>query len=193
MTTTVDEDTQLTPIPNFADIPDEPRAEPWVDGWYAGTFQNQRTFTNKDGNEITFESGDEVSQKGDSRNVVLQTKLTRKDGRDFNGAVRINYRPDVDFTRERIARIAELNATKDAEPTKDETRSRIALGQLKRLQTIAGTTFTRNGNNGLDLTPVFNKGGFFRIADGKPNPTTQKVYKEIVEFSSEPPKQKAVL
>jgi hypothetical protein len=180
----------LPAIPNFADVPDEPRSEPWVDGWYAGTFLAARTFTTRDGNEVTHASEDTVSKNGDSRNITLQAQLTRRASKgEFNGRVRLNYRPAVDFTTERIARIAELNSGSKDDATSDEVRSRIALGQLKRLQKIAGATFARNGNGGLDLTPVFGKGGFFRIKDGDPNPTTGKVYKEIVEFAAEPPKK----
>ena len=188
--TMTDTDTlSLTPVPNFDNVPDQPRSEPWVDGWYAGTFVEERSFTSQSGNEVTFASEDTVSQKGDSRNISLQAILTRKNGDHFNGRVRINYRPDVDFTTERLARVAEINTDKTITPTGDEVRSRISLGQLKRLQRVAGTTLSRNGNGGLELTPVFTKTAFFRIADGDPNPSTGKVYKEIVEFSHEAPKK----
>jgi len=189
--TTVDTELNLPAIPDFNTVADEPQVKPWEDGAYNAVIVSERTITTREGNEITFTTEDTVSQKGDSRNINLQLLLTRQsDGRKFGTNYRINYRPDVDFSPERVSRITEINKSGgEIAPTSDEVRSRIALGQLKRLQKVAGTTFQRNGTGGLDLTPAFNKPLVVTLGDGDPNPTTGKVYKEVKRISNEAPKK----
>lgn len=185
--------TNLPDVPSFgASVAKRKEVEPWVDGWYEGQFLASRTVEKNDGSEITFQSEDTVSQKGDSRNIAIQTTLTRKsDGREFTGSTRINYRPAVDFTPERLAAISAANEA--GERLKgDMVRSQIAINQLQELEQVAGGPFSRTESGGLNITPVFTKRAYFRLAD-ETNKQTGKTYKGIVEFRATPPTRKPVL
>jgi hypothetical protein len=176
----------LLDIPDLSGIQDE-RSEPFQDGWYAGTILGKREFTDKSGNDRVFESGDTVSQKGDSRNIRLQLELKRKsDGKTFNTSVLVNYRP-ADLTAETIAAVAKRRSEnkEGAAEWGDLFRPFMTLTRLAALQKIAGVRqLHRTDEGGLDLTPAFGKTGYFRIKDDERNPA----YKAVVEFRAEAPK-----
>jgi hypothetical protein len=73
-----------------------------------------------------------------------------------------------------------------AEWGSDLFRSFMTLQRLSKLQKLAGVRqFARNGNGGLDLTPVYNKTGYFKLGQDSRNP----IYKEIKDLRATPPKQ----
>src|SRR5688572_8522033 len=92
-------------IPDLSGISEEPAAsEPYVDCWYKGVILERRLFTDENGNDSVFESGDTPAANGDSRNIRLQIQITRADGRSLNLSQMVNYRPS-DLTAETIAAV----------------------------------------------------------------------------------------
>lgn len=181
----------LGDIPDLSGVAEDTAPEPFVDGWYTGTILEQRSFTDSNGNDRTFASGDVPSQNGDSRNIKLQVVLKRADGRTLNVSTVVNYRAE-DLTPETIkAVLAEKERTKETgEKFGSLFRAFMTLTRLGKLQKIAGVRqFQRNGNGGLDLHPIYGKTGYFRIGEDSRNPK----YKEIKDFSSEAPKRAKVL
>ena len=187
--------TQMAPLPDVPDLsgitPDE--RIPWEDGWYQATALQSRAFTSSDGMTTTFISGDEPSQKGDSRNISVQVQVRRKNGDVLNGRVLVNYKAEF-LTSETVAAILQhKEAMKAAKGTGQKPpewgplfRAFSATSDIGTLQRIAGVRqFVRNGAGGLDITPVFGKTLYVRLGpdDRKPQ------YKAVVEFSDVAPKK----
>lgn len=183
---------------NLGDIPDltgidDNAQDAWVDGWYEGTIVGKREFTDKNGNDRVFESTDGVSQKGDSRNIRLQVALKRQtDGREMNLSTLINYQPES-LTQETIQKVTAQKA-KNKETGEntwgDLFRPFMSLVQLGKLQKIAGVRqLQRDTDGALNLTPLFGKRGYFKIAPDDRNPQ----YKQIADFREDKPKKAAVL
>lgn len=178
----------LSDVPDFSGL-DEAGAgfTPFEDGWYGGTILGTRTFQDKNGNERTFESSDTVSKKGDSRNIRLQLLLTRKsDGRTHHTSTLVNYRPE-DLTQEAVQAVkARMEAAKTSGEKFQGDRTSMTLTRLGQLQKIAGVRqFQRNSETGgLDITPIFDKTGYFRLAPDDMNPQ----YKAVDRFQANAPK-----
>lgn len=180
-------------VENLGDIPDlsgigDDRQEfvPFEDGWYQGTVSAQRVMTDKVGNERIFASSDEVSSKGDSRNIRLQVELKRQsDGRGLNLGYLLNYRPE-DLSQEVVSKVtAQHEKVKEGGEWGDLFRSFMTLTRLGKLQKVAAIRqFQRNGNGGLDLTPLFGKSAYFRITPDERNPQ----YKQISDIRTTAPK-----
>jgi len=177
---------------NLPDIPDlsgilEQETPTWADGWYEGQIVERRSFVDKNGNERVFESGDMPSQKGDSRNIRLQAVITRKaDGRTLATSVLVNYNP-MDLSPETVNAVKERAS--NGGQMGDLFRPFMAIQRIGRLQQIAGVRqLQRNGNGGLDLSPVFGKKAYFRLGQDDRNPQ----YREVKEFRAEPPKKAQV-
>lgn len=162
-------------------------SEPWQDGWYQGVINQERSFTDKNGNDRTFASGDSVSANGASRNVILQVTITRKDGKTFNGSARVNYRPE-DLTQENVQAVTEY--AKSGERGGPLFRSMMVLTRLSKLQKIAGVRqFQKSPEGGLDLTSVYGKTAYFKLGPDEQNPQ----YKAIVDFRESAPTRVPVL
>ena len=177
---------QLSEIPDLSTFEGEKTSEPFLDGWYGGTILEKRVFTDSNGNDRVFESSDTPSQDGASRNIRLQVELKRQsDGRTLTTNVQTNYRPE-DLTQEVIQAVnADTARAKEGEK-RTMFREFMVLNRLSILQKIAGVRqLQRNGNGGLDLTPLFGKKAYFKIGD---DPRNTK-YKEIKEYSEKGPKQ----
>ena len=186
-------------VGNLGDIPDlggfnddRQDFQPFENGWYAGQILEKREFTDKNGNDRVFESGDSVSQKGDSRNIRLQVELTRaSDGRKLNISTLVNYSPD-DLSQETLELVT---AHKDKVNTEAAEwgvlfRPFMTLTRLAKLQKIAGVRqLQRNGNGGLNLEPLYGKPAYFRIKDDTRNPQ----YKEVVDFQDYRPKRNGMV
>lgn len=186
-------------IGNLGDIPDlsgiggDSEPTKWENGWYRGQVLGTRSFTDKNGNDRVFESTDGVSAKGDSRNIRLQTVITRKDGKTLNSSVLINYNPD-DLSQETVQAIAAKLAEAKDKGEQPEWgplfRSYMTLQRLSALQKIAGVRqLQRNAEGGLDITPLFGKTGFFRLKDDSRN----AAYKEVDKFQPNAPTKVPVL
>lgn len=182
-------------VGNLGDIPDlsgigddRPDFQPFENGWYQGVILQKREFTDKNGNDRVFESGDAVSQRGDSRNIRLQVELTRaSDGKKLNVSTLINYNPN-DLSQETLQAVAAHKASvdKDGAEWGELFRSFMTLTRLAKLQKIAGVRqLQRSADGGLDLTPLFGKTAYFRIGDDTRNPQ----YKEIKDFQDYRPKR----
>jgi hypothetical protein len=180
---------QLQDIPDLSGIGTDftGTSDPWVDGWYRGIVLEQRSFTDKNGNDRVFTSSDEPSARGDSRNIKLQVALKRSsDSRELNISYMLNYRPE-DLTQEAVqAVIAETEKVKESGETRSNFRAFMTLQRLGKLQKIAGArAFQRNGNGGLNLSALYNKPGYFRVAPDDRNPQ----YKTISDVRADSPKQ----
>lgn len=194
-------DTHMTDaILSLGDIPDlsgigegESTFTPFVNGWYQGVILEKREFTDKNGNDRMFPSGDTVSQKGDSRNLALQVVLTRKDGKTLSSKATLNYRLE-DLTQETVQQIAAVMAKAKESGEQAQWgplfRSYMCLMRLSALQKIAGVRqLQRTSDGGLDITPLFGKTAYFRIKDDSRN----AAYKEIDKFQATAPSKVPVL
>lgn len=182
-----DETLSLPEIPDLSGIQDPQQFTPFSDGWYEGTILAKRELTDRMGNERIFESTDQPSQAGDSRNLRLQVELVRKsDGRKYSTNTQINYRPE-DFSAETVAAVTtQIEAVKGGAEWGPLFRSFMALKQLSTLQKIAGVRqLQRNGNGGLELTPLYGKKAYFRLVPDERNPE----YKAIKNFQETAPKK----
>lgn len=178
----------LGDIPDLSGIEDQrPEFQPFENGWYQGIIQEKREFTDKNGNDRVFASGDSVSQKGDSRNIRLQVELTRTDGKKLNVSTLINYNPN-DLSQEVLQAVAAHKEKVNTEGAEwgELFRSFMTLTRLAKLQKIAGVRqLQRSNDGGLDLTPLYGKTAYFRIKDDTRNPQ----YKEIADFQDYKPKR----
>jgi len=181
---------------NLGDIPDlsgieDIRPEPLADGWYEGTIQAKREFTDSNGNDRVFESSDTPAQRS-GRNIRLQVELHRRaDGKNFNVSTLINYKPE-DLTAETVQAIAQRREENKASGAEwgDLFRPFMTLTRLGKLQKIAGVRqLQRNGDGGLDLTPLYGKKAFFKLRPDARN--TQ--YKEVADFQDYEPKRVPVI
>jgi len=186
-------DFNLGDIPDLSGIGDSrPDYAPLQDGWYQGTILAKREFTDNNGNDRVFESGDSPAQRSDSRNIRLQVELKRRsDGKTFNVSTLINYRPE-DLSAATVAAV--LNRQKESKESGAEWgdlfRPFMTLTRLGKLQKIAGVRqFQRGSDNGLDLAPLYGKTAFFKIRPDNRNPQ----YKEVADFQENEPKKVPVL
>lgn len=172
----------LGDIPDLSGLSDETRAPSWDDGWYAGRILEQRSFTDSNGNDRVFTTEDALSQNGESRNIRLQVELTRKsDSRVLNLNTLVNYRLE-DLSLETLQAVAaqqERVRSGEEKTMGNLFRSFMTLLRVGALQRIAGVRqFQRNGNGGLDLTPIYGKPAYFRIG-----PDKNEKFKEVKEFN----------
>ena len=183
-------------VGNLGDIPDltgilESESEPFADGWYEGQIVEKREFTDRNGSDRVFASSDTPAQKS-GRNIRLQTTLKRqKDGREYNTTILINYQP-ADLSAETIAAITAQQAKVKADGADwgELFRPFMVLTRLSKLQKIAGVRqLQRNGDGGLDLTPLFGKTAYFKLGDDSRNPQ----YKEVKDFRETKPTRVPVL
>jgi hypothetical protein len=187
-------DFNLGDIPDLSGIGDNrPDYAPLQDGWYQGTILEKREFTDNNGNDRVFESGDSPAQRSESRNIRLQVELKRRsDGKTFNVSTLVNYRP-TDLSAATVAAVVTAqkeNKETGAEWEKDLFRSFMTLTRLGKLQKIAGVRqFQRDSSAGLDLSPLYGKTAFFKIRPDSRNPQ----YKEVADFQENEPKKVPVL
>lgn len=155
---------------------------PFENGWYKATIQERRSFTDKMGNDRVFESSDEPAQRS-GRNIRLQVEVTRQsDGRKMNISWLVNYNPD-DLTPETISAIT---AIKEAGGEYgDKFRAFMTLQRLSSLQAVAGKQLARGDNGGLDLTPLFGKECYARIADDDRDARYKQI-KDVRPLSKKP-------
>jgi hypothetical protein len=162
--------------------------EPFANGWYQGVILEERSFTDRNGNDRVFASEDSPSQAGDSRNIRLQLQLKRtSDGRELNVGTLINYRPD-DLTQESVQEvIAHQEKVKaGTEEWGPLFRSFATLQRLGKLQKIAKVrSFAKADNGGLELGPLYGKTIYVRLRDDSRNPQ----YKEVADMSDTPPRK----
>lgn len=129
-------------MPSLADFAEEPGGA-LTAGWYKAEIIEG--YASRKGTQ--FETKDEVSQKGDSRNLTLCLKVSPKNADPRNMFERLNYRP-TDFTPERIAYIkearAEFKGVKGKWSDSDVQRSSLALAALGQIEKAVGLPFKRN-------------------------------------------------
>lgn len=181
---------KLADIPDLSGIGDE-KPEPFVDGWYEGTILAKREFTDSNGNDRVFESSDAPAMKS-GRNIRLQVALKRRsDGRTMNTSTLINYQPE-DLSAETVQAVT---AQREKVKTGGEEwgslfRPFMTLTRLGKLQKIAKVRqLQRNGDGGLDLTPLYGKTAYFKIGEDSRNAQ----YKEVKDFQDFEPKRVPVL
>lgn len=183
-------DFNLGDIPDLSVIENTDRPSPFEDGWYQGTIMEKREFTDSNGNDRVFESGDAPAQTN-GRNIRLQIELKRRqDGRTLNTSALVNYRPE-DLTVATVQAIAARAAEQKTGGKEwgELFRPFMALTRLGKLQKIAGVrSFQRTTEGGLDLTPLYGKTAYFRIKPDDRNPA----YKQIADYQDYEPKTKTV-
>ena len=177
-------------IPDLSGLSDETQFEEWQNAWYEASILEQRSFTDKNGNDRVFASGDEPSTAGDSRNIRLQMLVKRaSDGRTMNIGSLTNYRPD-DLTQETVQQaIADSGKPRD-EQNPSLLRAKLTLQRLAKLQKVAGIRqFQKNGNGGLDLHSLFGKSCFVRLKEDDRNPQ----FKQVADIRVDRPTKAKVL
>ena len=185
--TTMTDELNLSDIPDFSGISESSDTfEAWADGWYEGTILGKREFTDSNGNDRVFESGDTPSASGAGRNIRLQIQVKRSDGRMINLTKLVNYRSE-DLTAETVQAVtAQQQRMKEGTDKQwgNMFRQFSVLSQLGQLQKIAGVRqLQRNPEGGLDLTPLYDKTAYFRLVPDDRNPS----FKMIKEFKAEKP------
>lgn len=167
-------------IPDLSGIGDTATAEPFADGWYQGTILAKREFVDSTGSDRVFESSDEPAQSGNGRNVRLQVEIKRQDGRTLNASTLVNYQTD-DLSQATVQAIAAHREQSGGKNQWGELfRPFMSLMRLGKLQRIAGVRqLQRNGNGGLDLTPLYGKTAYFKLGPDRRN----EQYKEIKDFT----------
>jgi hypothetical protein len=192
MTESAEHTLSLPEIPDLSSIEESgAKASRFEDGWYEGTIQERRELTDRSGNDRIFESDDQPSKGGDSRNIRVQVELLRKsDGRKLGTNTMINYRPE-DLSADVVAQVtAKMADVKGGAEWGSLFRPFMTLSRLSKLQKLAGVRqLQRNGNGGLDLQPLYGKKGYFRLAPDDRNPE----FKAIVEIRAEAPPKAKVL
>lgn len=176
---------------NLGDIPDlsgieDGQPEPFINGWYEGTILEQHAFTDRNGNDRVFESNDTPAQKS-GRNIRLQVAIKRRaDGRSMTASTIVNYQPE-DLTQEAVrAVMAQKEKVTAGEEWGSLFRAFMTLNRLGKLQKIGGVRqLQRNGDGGLDLTPLYGKKAYFKLKDDDRNPQ----YKTIADFRESKPNQ----
>lgn len=183
----------LPDIPDLSGIEDtypSGSSAPFQDGWYEGTILERRTLTNKAGNEISFESGDGLSQAGDSRNIRLQVEVARaSDGRKLGQGYLVNYKPEF-LTQETVQQISafieKVKAGQAEWKGSGLFRPFKVLKTLGTLQKIAGVRqLSRNEDGSLNISPLFGKKAFVKLGPDERNPQ----YKAILDIRDTKPKQ----
>ena len=192
MTASAEPTLSLPEIPDLSSIEESgTKAAKLDDGWYEGTILERRELTDRSGNDRIFESDDQPSKGGDSRNIRIQVELVRKsDGRKLGTNTLINYRPE-DLTADMVAQVtAKMAEVKGGAEWGSLFRPFMTLSRLNKLQKLAGVRqLQRNGNGGLDLQPLYGKKGYFRLAPDDRN----SEFKAIVEFRVDAPTKAKVL
>ncbi len=190
----------LTDIPDFSSVLGGSSAgssgdNKFENGWYEGVILETRSFTDKNGNDRVFESGDAPSANGESRNIKLQVQVKRQsDGKELNTSWLVNYRPE-DLTQETVRAIVAKREQAKAEGTNrpewgDLFRAAMAIERLAKLQQVAGVRqFSGDPNGGFDLKPLFGKKAYFKLKDDDRNPQ----YKAIADIRLDKPTRVPVL
>lgn len=175
---------QFLTLPDLSSLVTETSDAPaWQNGWYECEFLAQRSFTDRNGNERVFESNDAVSMNGDSRNIRLQVRVKRADGREMFINSLTNYRP-TDLAPETVSAVIADAAKPQDEQDTTLTRSRLTLQRLAKLQKIAGiASFHGSEEGGLDLTPLYGKKAYVRLKDDDRNPA----FKAVADFRHDRP------
>lgn len=182
---------QLADVPVIPDLSSVGDEAPFENGWYEGTILERREFTDRNGNDRIFESSDVPSASGDSRNIRLQIKVRRSsDNREMFIGHLTNYRPE-DLTQQTIEAVIADKAKPDSEKDPSLRRSILSLQKLAKLQKVAGVRqFQRNGNGGLELSPLYNKTAYFRLGDDE---RSGGKYKEVKDIRDTRPTKAQVL
>jgi hypothetical protein len=112
----------------------------WPKGWYAAEI-----IEGYQAKAYTFDTSDNPSRGGDSRNLRIALKLSGgPDGATRNTFYSQNYRVD-DLTEANVARVAAGEA---------DTRLRIALSSLGQIQKAVGFSFKKHPMGHLNPTPL---------------------------------------
>ena len=181
------EELNLTDIPDLSGLGGDSGggASSWQDGWYAATILQQRSFTDRNGNDRVFESNDAPSANGDSRNIRLQIEVRRADGQTLHTGFLVNYR-HADLESNTVQAVIADNAKSQDDQDPALTRARLTLARLSKLQKVAGVrNFARTGEGSLDISAVYGKSCFVRLGEDRRNPQ----YKEIKDLKADTPKK----
>lgn len=163
-------------VPSLSDFADEPSGA-WPNGWYSAEIIEGYTT----GKGKVFETEDTVSKRGDSRNLRLCFKVSKKGGDERNMQESFNYRV-TDFTSERLAFIKEMRAEYKGVKGKwmgaeDAQRSSLAIAKLGALEKSIGLRLKRASDG--SLVPSVFVGQKLDVRLG----TDENGYNEIKEFT----------
>lgn len=140
-------------VPSLTDFADEPGGA-WANGWYPARVVEG--YTTQKGKVV--HTTDDVSQKGDSRNLVLALVITRRDKQTRNIRYSNNYRT-TDFSAERLAtvkRFRDLDKAGDLPKSgntwtgnEDVQRSSLAIGKFGQIEKAFGHALRRSQTGNL--------------------------------------------
>ena len=183
---TMTEDISLADIPDLSALSnDSGGGSTWQDGWHAATVLQERSFTDRNGNDRLFASSDAPSAAGDSRNIRLQVEVRRSDGQKMYSSYLVNYRHE-DLQSDTVQAVIADNIKEQADQDPSLTRARLTLARLSKLQKVAGVrNFARTSEGGLNISAVFGKTCFARLGEDRRNPQ----YKEIKDLKADTPKK----
>ena len=165
----------LGDIPDLSALSEGNSTNEWQNGWYAGTILSERSFVDRNGNERVFQSGDEPSMNGDSRNIKLQVVVTSKEGRTIHVRYLVNYRPE-DLTQTTVQTVIADRDKAESEQDPALKRASISLQRLAKLQRIGGVrAFSKTEGGGLELSALWNKNAYFKLGDDDRNPQFKNI------------------
>lgn len=143
----VNDELAVESLPSLADFAEEPGGA-FAPGWYKAEIVEG--YSTRNGHQ--FETKDEVSKKGDSRNLTICLRVTPKVGDARNLQERLNYRPS-DFNPERLAFIKEareeFKGVKGKWADSDVQRSSLAIASLGQIEKAVGVGFKRLSDGSL--------------------------------------------
>lgn len=161
-------------LPNLDDFVEDVGGS-WPKGWYAAEIIEG--YTTRKG--TVFETGDEPSKNGDSRNLRLCLKLRNAKGEERTIQDSVNYRI-TDFTAERLAFIKEAReeykGVKGRWPNADAQRSSLAVANVGAIQKATGDTFGRTPAGSLDPSTFIGKRVDVRLS------INEKDYNEVSAY-----------
>jgi len=178
-------------MPSLADMAHEPSSGAWPDGWYAG--QILEGYATNSGREFMTE--DTLSQKGDSRNLVICLRLANKGKEARNYFYRLNYKPG-DLTAETLAKVKKVRELAAREKwrgawpdqVKPVQASALSLERLACFERALGFRLKRTAAGTIDTRPFVNQqldvrlkldedSGFSEVAEVAKFKEREKLYK----------------
>jgi len=164
-------------MPSLVEFADEPGGS-WPDGWYGATVLEG--YATKNG--TVWQTADEPSKKGDSRNLRLCLKLDGGKLGTRNTFVSLNYRVD-DFTSARLEQIKEMRqefkGTQGKWPGhEDSQRTSLAIAKLGQVEKAFGFRLRRSPQGFMQPGPFVGK-----TVDVRLGPDKNGQYSEVKAYA----------
>lgn len=173
-------------LPSLADFAEEPGGA-LPRGWYAAEIIEG--YASRKGNQ--FETKDDVSKNGSSRNLTLCLRISPKNGEPKNMQERVNYRPS-DLTPERLAFIKEVReeykGVKGKWSDADAQRSSLAIAALGQIEKALGVRFKRTADGAIVPGSLIGKKLDVRLGIDDNGYNEVTAHAPLGAFTGKPPK-----